>query len=242
MKTPKGLPFFSTGLLIFELMEFQQITLADYPIEELLISVKESLDGFDYDQGKHSILLYNELKNIIGTIRLPLFCEIDKDLNLLSQFSSVIYLAIESGNAALIMTEGEEIIYHTTFSAYMTRKKQGFSQIKYLNKKGKSRAGSRVRLAETTDFFEKINSTLNDIFEEEVVNRLALSCSKSLIPLVYGSKVPFPLEKGDSKLYKIPLHLPQCNFTNLEKTIRKLKDPVLIYDEQYADELQDLLE
>lgn len=223
-------------------MEYVQVTLFDQPIEELLETVREEIDGYQYDPVKHSIMLKDDQQELMGMIRLPLAYHIDEDLHLITDRATVLYLAIESGNAALIMTEGEEIIYHTTFSAYMTRKKQGFSQIKYLNKKGKSRAGSRVRLAETTEFFEKINSTLNQILEEEVIDRLALSCSKSLIPHVYQSKVSFPLEKGDSKLYKIPLHIPQCNYTNLEKAIKKLKDPVLFYDEQYADNIQSLLE
>ena len=48
----------------------------------------------------------------------------------------------------------------------MVRKKRGVSQIKHLKTKGKSRAGSRVRLAETEEFFENINGRLQDYFEE----------------------------------------------------------------------------
>ncbi|MEP3390400.1 MAG: hypothetical protein ABJO02_19570, partial [Reichenbachiella sp.] len=125
---------------------------------------------------------------------------------------------------------GKTNIYHTTFSAYMTRKKQGVSQIKYLNKKGKSRAGSRVRLAKTIEFFENINSTLSELLANHEIDRLALNCSTTLIPYLHQSKVPCPFEKKDDRLYKIPLHISQSNFTNLDKAIKKLMAPMLLYD------------
>jgi hypothetical protein len=128
--------------------------------------------------------------------------------------------------------EGKKNLYHTTFSAYMTRKKQGFSQIKYLNKKGKSRAGSRVRLASTIDFFENINTTLSDLFEEYAIERIAVDCNATLIPYLHQSKVPCPFDKRDIRLYKIPLHIPQSNYTNLNGAIKKLMAPMLFYDDK----------
>ena len=115
----------------------------------------------------------------------------------------------------------------------MTRKKQGFSQIKYLNKKGKSRAGSRIRLAATLEFFEKINETLDELFEEYTLDRIAINCTPSLSPLLFNSKIECSFSKNDDRLYKIPLHIPQSNFSNLKQTIKKLKSPVLFYDPNY---------
>jgi hypothetical protein len=157
---------------------------------------------------------------------------LNPDLSIITDEAHVIYLSIESGYGAIQLMEDEENVYHTTFGAYMTRKKQGFSQIKYLNKKGKSRAGSRVRLASTYEFFEKVNLSLTELFDMYTIDRIALSCSKTLIPYLYQSKVKCPFEKGDPRLYKIPLHIQQSNFTNLEAAIKKLKAPLLSYESQ----------
>ena len=112
----------------------------------------------------------------------------------------------------------------------MSRKKQGFSQIKYLNKKGKSRAGSRVRLASTLEFFEDINAKLTALLEEHTVERIALNITPGLIPYLHQSKVPCPFEKQDIRLYKIPLHIPQSNYTNLYGVIKKLMAPILFHE------------
>jgi hypothetical protein len=203
-------------------------------IEQLGQLVREYFTTYEYDFKRHAIQLKDADHNPIGSIRLPLHLQLDKDLSITKDAAYVLYLSIESGYAAISIMEGEENVYHTTFGAYMTRKKQGFSQIKYLKKKGKSRAGSRVRLASTIEFFENINETLTELLKIHVIDRLALNCNTTLIPYLYQSKVKCPFEKNDPRLYKIPLHIPQSNFSNLEAAIRKLKAPVLFYEDKDA--------
>lgn len=67
---------------------------------------------------------------------------------------------IKAGQAAVGYFHQGELIDHRVFRAYMVRQKQGKSQIKHLKTKGKSRAGSRIRLSETERFFEEINERL----------------------------------------------------------------------------------
>ncbi|MEQ8237723.1 MAG: hypothetical protein RIA69_00855 [Cyclobacteriaceae bacterium] len=208
----------------------------------LLEEMKNQFAFVDYTHKKHSIILEDTYGEAIGNIRLPLHKTIAKDLTIASEEANVLYISIESGNAAIIVMEGLENVYHTTFSAYMTRKKQGFSQIKYLNKKGKSRAGSRVRLAGTVEFFEKINLALTELLEEFDIDRIAINCSKTLIPYLYHSKIACPFDKNAPELYKIPLHIPQSNFTNLEAAIKKLRAPTLFYEEKYETEITSILE
>lgn len=212
------------------------------PVVELLKVIKGLEGNYEYDHGKHLVHLENSEREKMGHLRLPLHFTLDNELNLLDDEPVVLYLTIEAGNAAICVTEGEEITYHTTFSSYMTRKKQGFSQVKYLNKKGKSRAGSRVRLASTIEFFEGINTVLEELFEEQFFDRIALSCTPTLVPYLYGSKVECPFRKTDERLYKIPLHIPQSNFTNLESTIKKLRAPVLFYKDELEEELLEVFE
>lgn len=210
-------------------------------IKQLGQLVKQHFPNHEYQFKKHVILLKDVEHNPIGTIRLPLNLILRPDLTIISDEAHVLYLSIESGYAAISVMEGEENVYHTTFGAYMTRKKQGFSQIKYLNKKGKSRAGSRVRLAATFEFFENINLTLTELLEEYEIDRLALNCNTTLIPYLYQSKVKCPFDKNDPRLYKIPLHIPQSNFTNLEAAIKKLKAPVLFYEEENRGLMEGLI-
>lgn len=214
----------------------------DISYEDLMRGVRALFPAASYDQVKHLVMLNDEHMDAVGYIRLPLHVAMNEKLEVIDEAANALYLTIESGHAAICVMEGLENVYHTTFSAYMTRKKQGFSQVKYLKKKGKSRAGSRVRLAATTEFFEKINSTMEELVEHYQLDRIALSCSKTLLPLLYQSKIPFPLDKKDPKLYKIPLHIPQSNFTNLQETIQKLEIPTLFYEEQHTDKVSEIME
>jgi hypothetical protein len=215
-----------------------QLNLYQLPFPELFESLLR-LGKCSYDYHKHMVLVGDDEANILGYLRLPLHVSLSDRLEVKKEEAVAIYLTIESGNAAICVMKGIENVYHKTFSAYMTRKKQGVSQIKYLNKKGKSRAGSRVRLAETVEFFESINLKLQDLFiEDQKVERIALDCSPTLIPYLYGSKVATPFEKKDERLYKIPLHLPQCNYTNLFGAIKKLRAPILYYEDSIATRVQ----
>ena len=215
----------------------QSLNLFHIPFPELFEKIKSDFNHFSYDFAKHIIELQNGEGEKLGFLRLPLHLSIDSHLNILENENEVLYLSIESGNAAIILMQGKKQIYHTTFGAYMTRKKQGFSQIKYLKKKGKSRAGSRVRLAAGIEFFEKINEKTTELSDNYDFKRIALNCSTTLIPFLFQSKTPPPFEKKDSRLYKIPLHIPQSNFTNLEATIKKLLAPTLFYDSKLEEEL-----
>lgn len=208
----------------------KKVNLFHISINELSQQVKHHFPYHYYDYLKHQIVISNEHQEMIGYIRLPLHLSIAEKLKIADEASVVLYISIQSGNAAICVMNGKENVYHTTFSSYMTRKKQGFSQIKYLNKKGKSRAGSRVRLAATIGFFENINATLTALFDEFEFDRIAVDISTSLIPYLFQSKIHCPFDKKDLRLYKIPLHIPQSNFTNLHGTIKKLMAPTLFYD------------
>lgn len=222
-------------------MQPHLINLYHVPPDQLFDRVREIFPQYAYDAARHSVILQDELQNPIGSIRLPLHLLVGAGLVMQDTPATVFYLSVESGNAALIAMEDTTIVDHTTFSAYMTRKKQGFSQIKYLKKKGKSRAGSRVRLAETVEFFESINTTLSDWMERYLPDRLALNCNKTLLPFLTQCRVAFPFEKKDPRLYKIPLHIPQSNFTNLEMVIRKLRAPVLLFEPASRERLEPFL-
>ncbi len=119
-------------------------------------------------------------------------------------------LLMQAGAAALGFFEEGEVRLHKTIKKYMTRRKQGKAQINYLNTRGKSKAGSRVRLANTVRFFEEINEYLTDWEEYEPPEKLFISCTARLWGLLFQAKVPAPFAKDDPRIIRIPMdvHTP----------------------------------
>ncbi|RDC63955.1 hypothetical protein [Adhaeribacter pallidiroseus] len=197
---------------------------------------------YQYDHEKHRIILLDSFQNELVYLRLPivvpppqeLVAEAEKPVN-------YIMLLIQSGNCAMGYFENGQNINHKVFRSYMVRKKQGTSQIKYLKTKGKSRAGSRVRLAETNEFFENINERLQEYFAAHPIHRIALSCSKILIPYLFNSKVTTPFDKRDERIYKIPKHVPTPIYEVMMDTHQFLLKGELIYEEIYQPLVDELL-
>lgn len=153
-----------------------------------------------------------------------------------------IILLIQSGNCAIGYFENGVNLDHKVFRSYMVRKKQGKSQVKHLKTKGKSRAGSRVRLGETVEFFENINQRLQQYFEEHEIHRIAMSCSKILIPYLFNSKIPTPFGKRDERVLKIPRHIHTPIYDVLMDTNKFLLKGELIYEEIHLPIVDILLE
>lgn len=146
-------------------------------------------------------------------------------------FQNHVIISIKSGIAAVAVYENFQLVDHKVFRAYMVRKKQGKSQIKHLKTKGKSRAGSRVRLQETLDFFENINERLQTYFEDKRIDLIAFGCSPTLFPFFFqGKKIP-PFEKTDHRIFKIPVHIPSATFENLEKAYSSISQTKIWIDE-----------
>lgn len=149
-----------------------------------------------------------------------------------------IIILIESGLAAVGYFENGENIHHKVFRAYMVRKKQGKSQIKYLKTKGKSRAGSRVRLAETMEFFTSIRERVNTYMDTYRIDRIAISCSLTLWPYFFGGKGDLLFSKDDPRVYKVPMHVPDCTYDNL----LKVNDFLIRGELKYTLELNNQIE
>ncbi|OEK05552.1 hypothetical protein BFP71_11380 [Roseivirga misakiensis] len=164
--------------------------------------------GYDFD--KHQFLFTNTATEF--KLRLPITIKVNEG-NIDPDYQvKYLMLLVQTGSAAVGVFEGETCLEHKVLSAYMVRKKQGKSQLKHLKTKGKSRAGSRVRLAKTLIFFEQINERITRHIKENEFDRIAFSCSKILMPHLFNSKVPTPFDRKDERIYKIPKHLHQPNF------------------------------
>ena len=196
---------------------------------------------WEYVPAKNQVVFDQEGSTTL-TIRLPIsISSPEAYYNAPDDRSNYVLLMIRSGIASIGYFEDGENIDHKVFRAYMVRKKQGMSQVKYLKTKGKSRAGSRVRLAETAEFFEQINDRLNDYFAEYHVDRIGLSCPVTLIPYLYGSKVPSPFGKDDPRIFKIPKHVKKPTFESLMAINQYLLKGEIKYKEEGKELLETLL-
>lgn len=195
-----------------------------------------------YDGEKHRVTIIDPQQNELVHFRLPItFPALDKPGLLPDKPVNYIILLVQSGSCAVGYFENGINREHKVFRAYMVRMKQGKSQVKYLKTKGKSRAGSRVRLAETVEFFENINGRLQQYFTGRQIDRIALSCSKILIPYLFNSKIATPFDKRDARIVKIPKHIENPIYEILLDTNKFLLKGELIYEEPQQPLIEELL-
>lgn len=199
-------------------------------MQRVLIDDRRSQQFVKYLQQFPFVITYNKKKNRLTIedqdnepilhFRLPItkmYNELENSL-LDSEYENYVLVMIRAGIASVGLFENFENTDHKVFRAYMVRKKQGKSQIKHLKTKGKSRAGSRVRLSETLDFFNEINERLNRYFSDHRIDRIGLACSETLLPYLYSAKNIPPFEKKDPRLFKIPRHIQNPTFESLLET------------------------
>lgn len=183
---------------------------------------------FDFDFKKNYIRLYNNEHEKILQYNFPLITNLSenviKDKSLFNNSRFVVpdfaIMLIQTGNAALGYYKKGELVQHKVIRKYMTRQKQGKSQLKYLKTKGKSRAGSRVRLANAVHFFEEINERMIDWFDAKESPTIIYSCTPMLWGHLFQSKIKPPFDKKHSWLKKLPLDTGIPTFEILQKAGR----------------------
>ena len=220
-------------------------------MEVKLISEKESLSVLDLLRANWTDHVYMERTNqwefyegqqVIFKLRMPIITMMPSDLAdpLMDRNLYYVLVLIRSGIAAVGCFSGGRNIDHKVFRAYMVRKKQGKSQIKHLKTKGKSREGSRIRIAETFRFFEEINERLNIYFNAYSIGRIGISCPTTLIPYLYGSKEKPPFQKNDARIVKIPTHIANPTYEILNKTNSFLLHGELKYSKEGKEFLENI--
>ncbi|MEB2775332.1 hypothetical protein SYJ56_08435 [Algoriphagus sp. D3-2-R+10] len=187
----------------------------------LEVSEKKGLLG-TFEQTKHQWVI-SDSDAWLAKISLP-WNTSPSDSGLLS-VKDDFHLALVMIRAGIAVTgyfHNGEMLDHKVFRAYMVRQKQGKSQIKYLKTKGKSRAGSRLRLGESEQFFEEINERLQQYEENFPITTWGISCGKTLWPYFFGSDTPTPFSKKAENLMSIPFHVQQPDFETLQTIHKKL--------------------
>ncbi|MBN2694680.1 hypothetical protein JXR93_08460 [bacterium] len=131
------------------------------------------------------------------------------------QIGNYLVLLIEAGQASCGYFKDDELLAHKVFRGYMVRKKQGKAQITYLKQKGKSRAGSRIRLSETELFIQEIIQWVNSHIENENVKRIILSVSPYLWSLFYKGKDRFFFDQRDSRIITPGIYWNQAGYLQM---------------------------
>lgn len=182
----------------------------------------------DWDRAKQKLTVRDDTGVKQFTFRLPLpFPPASEGISLAEYLEDVpetpppyLLLLLQAGHSALGYFEEGEVVHHKVIKKYMVRARQGKAQIGYLNTRGKSKAGSRVRLANTISFFEAINAKVTEWDIMNGVERILLSCPVRMKPLLFQSKVPPPFTKDDPRLLKVPLDIHRPDLEELKRVNR----------------------
>ncbi len=129
-------------------------------------------------------------------------------------FAPTLVILIQAGHAAIGYFEENELVLHKVITRYMVRG-NGKAQHTYLKTRGKSKAGSRIRLAQTLDFFEEINQKIDEWAIIDECRKVLYSASIPLWNMLFESKVAPVFEKTDKRLLKIPLDVDVPNHAEL---------------------------
>ncbi|TXE13644.1 hypothetical protein [Algoriphagus aquimarinus] len=187
----------------------------------LAVSEKKGLKG-TFQEAKHQWVI-SDSEAWLAKVSLPWNMQTSASgiLSVKDDFHLALVM-IRAGIAVTGYFHNGEMLDHKVFRAYMVRQKQGKSQIKYLKTKGKSRAGSRLRLGESEQFFEEINERLQQYHKEYAITTWGISCGKTLWPYFFGSDMPTPFSKNAENLISIPFHVQQPDFATLQEIHKKL--------------------
>jgi len=151
-------------------------------------------------------------------------------------------MLIQAGEAALGVVNDGQLLTYKVIRKYMVRKKQGKAQVLHLNTKGKSKAGSRIRLAQTNSFFNDINTKLNEwkvLVEPEL---LVLAISPSFKSIWQEAEVKMPFTFSDERIRKVnwTVGLPREN--ELKKANWQIHTGrISIFDPSFQNSLEKLI-
>lgn len=136
---------------------------------------------------------------------------------------SFLIVMVQLGAAAIGYVDEGEFLVHKAIKKYMKRQKRGRAQIQYLNTRGKSKAGSRLRLANTERFFEEINERMSDwgeMYDEP--EYIFVSCTPNVWGMMYAADPEPPFDRKDPRIRKIPYDVPIPDYEQLQMIAKRL--------------------
>ncbi len=147
---------------------------------------------------------------------------------------------VRAGQATVGYFHQGTLLDHKVFRAYMVRQKQGKSQFKYLKTKGKSRAGSRIRLEETQLFFKEINQRLQVYAKQYPLNFWGLGCAKTMWPLLFEGEISPPFQSKSPELMELPYPFTKGSYEELQELELRLQQFHLLLSPRGKEALSSL--
>jgi hypothetical protein len=126
----------------------------------------------------------------------------------------------QAGAAAMGYFEEGIPVLHKAMKKYVRRASQGQAQIYFLKRKGKSKAGSRLRLNNQQALFEEVNERLTEWMEEYNPRRILYSCNPTLWGMLFSAKPEPPFDRKDPRLGKVPFDVQEPDFEELQRINR----------------------
>lgn len=150
-------------------------------------------------------------------------------------------IIIQAGECILGILEDGTVQKHRLIRKYMVRKKQGKAQISHLNTKGKSRAGSRIRLKQGIAFFEEINTCLQSWYDDTPPSLILYSISPTLKSHWFNAKVNPPFEVDDFRNRKINWSIKSPRSSELKRALYHINlARMSIFDLSYAETIESI--
>jgi hypothetical protein len=113
-------------------------------------------------------------------------------------------MLIQAGRASVAVAQADDILVSKQIQKYMVRKTQGRAQLSYLQEKGKSRLGSRIRLRQSQLFFEEINERMQGWSQEYPLTQVFLSCTPKLKGAFFLAVDAPAFRKDDPRWRRVP--------------------------------------
>jgi hypothetical protein len=138
-------------------------------------------------------------------------------------------LLFQAGAAALGSWQNDECLHHKVLRKYVVRGK-GRAQPTHLRTKGKSRYGSRLRLQNARSLLVELSEKLTD-WDRECggFDAVFYACGVRLWGDLLRCEPPPPFTAGDRRLVKIPWHVHEPRFEELERIRWRLTHGRLVF-------------
>ena len=113
-------------------------------------------------------------------------------------------LLMQAGRASVAVAQADIILVSKQIQKYMVRQSQGKAQLTYLQEKGKSLLGSRIRLRQSQQFFEEIDERLRLWSQDYDLEQVFLSCTPKLKGAFFLAIADPVLSKDDPRWRRVP--------------------------------------
>ena len=128
-----------------------------------------------------------------------------------------VVVLLRAGAAAIGYWDGDELLDHKALSAYVVRG-NGKAQPTYLESRGKSRYGSRLRLQNWRRLLTDVSERLHRCWEQYgAPERIFTGMPVRIVAALQAAEPAPPFAHGDPRVQRLPLHVHRPDFAELQR-------------------------